>query len=235
MVELAVAHDAVEVVVGLPVSLDGTEGPRPPRSARSSTASRRAWPSARASRCGSSTSGCPRPGPTARCRTAGVDGRRRRAVVDESAAAMILQTALDTERSTGSPAGPRSSSVRQVGVGDEPARHRDAGHAHAHRAGAAAAAAVVAWPSWSPPCSCSASSGWSSASVCAGSPTSRTTSGTATAPSWSRSTPATASAWWVRSWRRPTSCAAPPRSSPSPTPTPTVRTCSRGPTACTCR
>jgi putative Holliday junction resolvase len=36
---------------------------------------------------------------------AGVGGRRRRAVVDESAAAMILQTALDTERSTGSPAG----------------------------------------------------------------------------------------------------------------------------------
>jgi len=36
---------------------------------------------------------------------AGMGSRRRRAVVDESAAVMILQTALDAERSTGSPAG----------------------------------------------------------------------------------------------------------------------------------
>ena len=105
MVELAVAHDAVEVVVGLPVSLDGTEGP--------SAAAVRSFVDGLAARLAErpgipvrlvderlSTAGAHRA-----LQAAGVDGRRRRAVVDESAAAMILQTALDTERSTGSPAG----------------------------------------------------------------------------------------------------------------------------------
>jgi putative holliday junction resolvase len=104
IVELVAAHDAVEVVVGLPVSLDGTEGP--------SAAAVRAFVDGLAARLADqgvpvrlvderlSTAGAHRA-----LQAAGVGGRRRRAVVDESAAAMILQTALDTERSTGSPAG----------------------------------------------------------------------------------------------------------------------------------
>jgi putative Holliday junction resolvase len=38
-------------------------------------------------------------------RDSGVDGRRQRAVVDQAAAVLILQVALDTERSSGRPPG----------------------------------------------------------------------------------------------------------------------------------
>jgi putative Holliday junction resolvase len=38
-------------------------------------------------------------------RESGVDGRRQRSVVDQAAAVLILQTALDTERSSGRPPG----------------------------------------------------------------------------------------------------------------------------------
>ena len=38
-------------------------------------------------------------------RDSGVDGRRQRAVVDQAAAVLILQTALDAERSSGRPPG----------------------------------------------------------------------------------------------------------------------------------
>jgi putative holliday junction resolvase len=103
--ELVAENAAVEVVVGLPVSLDGTEGP--------SAAAVRSFVDGLATRLSVapgvgvrlvderlSTAGAHRA-----LQAAGVGGRRRRAVVDESAAAMILQTALDSERSTGSPAG----------------------------------------------------------------------------------------------------------------------------------
>ena len=105
IVALVAENAAVEVVVGLPVSLDGTEGP--------SAAGVRSFVDGLAARLAEapgvpvrlvderlSTAGAHRA-----LQEAGVGGRRRRAVVDESAAAMILQTALDTERSTGSPAG----------------------------------------------------------------------------------------------------------------------------------
>jgi putative Holliday junction resolvase len=94
-------HDAVELVVGLPVSLAGTEGP--------SAAAVRAFTDGLAASVPVpvrlvderlSTAGAHRA-----LQQAGLDSRRRRAVVDESAAVMILQTALDAERSTGSPAG----------------------------------------------------------------------------------------------------------------------------------
>ena len=38
-------------------------------------------------------------------RASGVDGRRQRSVVDQAAAVLILQTALDSERSSGQPPG----------------------------------------------------------------------------------------------------------------------------------
>ncbi len=52
-------------------------------------------------------------------RESGVAGRRQRAVVDQAAAVLILQTALDTERSTGSPPG------EQVGRGRRKPRTKD--------------------------------------------------------------------------------------------------------------
>ncbi|MGL4745321.1 MAG: RuvX/YqgF family protein, partial [Dermatophilaceae bacterium] len=42
-------------------------------------------------------------------RDSGVVGRRQRSVVDQAAAVLILQTALDAERASGSPPGERVS------------------------------------------------------------------------------------------------------------------------------
>ena len=53
-------------------------------------------------------------------RESGVAGRRQRAVVDQAAAVLILQAALDTERTTGTPAGER--------VGGRTAQATDEGH-----------------------------------------------------------------------------------------------------------
>ncbi len=93
---------AVEVVVGLPRSLDGGEGP-------AAEAARRyaAWVAARVA-----------PVPVRLVderlttvdahrflRDSGVPGRRQRSVVDQAAAVLILQNALDAERATGRPPG----------------------------------------------------------------------------------------------------------------------------------
>lgn len=101
LVALADGNDAVEVVVGLPVLMSGAEG----RSAGSVRLFAGQLAAAvhvpvRLVDERLSTAGAHRA-----LQDAGLDSRRRRAVVDESAAVMILQTALDTERSTGSPAG----------------------------------------------------------------------------------------------------------------------------------
>ena len=98
---LAVEHEVMEVLVGLPVTLAGGEGP--------AAGSVRAFAGRLAAHVGVpvrlvderlSTAGAHRA-----LQEAGVSGRRRRGVVDQSAAVMILQTALDAERSTGSPPG----------------------------------------------------------------------------------------------------------------------------------
>ena len=99
---LARECDAVEVVVGLPVGMSGTEGP--------AAASVRKYAEAVAELI--------RPVPvrlvderlttvTAQqaLRKAGVAGRRHRAVVDQAAAVVILQSALDAERASGQPPG----------------------------------------------------------------------------------------------------------------------------------
>jgi putative holliday junction resolvase len=99
---LAVGHDAVEIIVGLPTGLSGREGP--------SAADARTFAAALAGRL------APRPVRLVderfttviaheALRQGGRDGRDRRAVVDKTAAALLLQGALDTERSTGRPAG----------------------------------------------------------------------------------------------------------------------------------
>jgi putative Holliday junction resolvase len=99
---LADERDAVEVVVGLPRSLSGAEGP--------AAAGARDYAALLAARL------APLPvrlvderlttvTATRQLRSAGVSQRKGRAVVDQAAAAIILQSALDIERSTGRPAG----------------------------------------------------------------------------------------------------------------------------------
>jgi len=99
---LAAEVEAVEVVVGLPRSLSGGEGP--------AAAKVRAWALALAQ------SVTPLPvrlvderlttlSAEAMLRDRGVKAHARRAVVDQAAAVVILQHALDTERATGAPPG----------------------------------------------------------------------------------------------------------------------------------
>jgi putative Holliday junction resolvase len=99
---LAAEHEAVEVVVGLPRSLSGGEGPAAVKT--------RVWADTLAAVV------APVPvrlvderrttlSAEAMLRDRGVKGRQRRAVVDQAAAVVILQHALDTERATGTPPG----------------------------------------------------------------------------------------------------------------------------------
>jgi putative Holliday junction resolvase len=101
--------DAVEVIVGLPRSLSGGEGPS----------------AARVREFAAALAGALWPVPVRLCderlstvsaeavlRERGKKGQKRRAVVDQAAAVVILQNALETERGTGTapgelvPAGP---------------------------------------------------------------------------------------------------------------------------------
>ena len=100
--EVAADRGAVEVVVGLPRSLSGTEG--------AAAAAAREFATALAGRL----SGTPvrlvderlsTVTATRGMRAAGVSARRGRATVDQAAAVVILQDALDTERSGGTPPG----------------------------------------------------------------------------------------------------------------------------------
>jgi putative Holliday junction resolvase len=102
LADLAVENDAIEVVVGLPTTLAGHDG--------KAAAGARAFAGRLATRL------APLPvrlvderftTVTAHdaLRAAGRDSRARRGVVDQAAAAVLLQAALDAERSTGQPAG----------------------------------------------------------------------------------------------------------------------------------
>lgn len=99
---IVVDSGAVEVVVGLPRSLSGREGPA----------------AAKAREFARAIADAVRPVPVRLCderlstvtaeavlRDQGRKGRRRRAVVDQAAAVVILQNALDTERSAGTAPG----------------------------------------------------------------------------------------------------------------------------------
>jgi putative Holliday junction resolvase len=93
---------AIEVVVGLPRSLSGGEGPA----------------AAKARTFAGELAEAVRPVPVRLCderlstvsaeavlRERGLKGQKRRAVVDQAAAVVILQNALDTERGTGTAPG----------------------------------------------------------------------------------------------------------------------------------
>jgi putative Holliday junction resolvase len=102
IVRLAAEHEAVEVIVGLPTSLSGREGP--------AAGAAREFAARIAGRLGpeavrlfderlttvTAESGL---------RERGLRGQARRKVVDQAAAAVLLQAALDAERLTGRPPG----------------------------------------------------------------------------------------------------------------------------------
>lgn len=102
LTRVAAEHQVIEVVVGLPMALSGREG--------KSAADARSFAAALARQV--------TPTPVRlvderfttvlahdALRQGGRDSRARRSVVDKAAAALLLQGALDAERSTGRPAG----------------------------------------------------------------------------------------------------------------------------------
>jgi putative pre-16S rRNA nuclease len=110
LARLAAGEGAIEVIVGLPMSLSGREG--------AAAAGAREFAADLAGRVA--------PVPVrlvderfttteahGALRRGGKDSRARRQVIDAAAAAILLQAALDTERATGRPAG------QLVGAGNE--------------------------------------------------------------------------------------------------------------------
>ena len=108
--DLVREHAAIEVVVGLPRSLDGGEGPA----------------AALARRYAQSVALAIAPVPVRlvdermttvdahrNLRASGVAGRSQRRVVDQAAAVLILQTALEQERATGNPPGTPAIGARR--------------------------------------------------------------------------------------------------------------------------
>ena len=112
LASLAADEDAIEVIVGLPTGLSGREG--------AAAAQARAFAEALSARLA--------PVPVRlvderfttviahdALRRGGRGSRARRPVVDQAAAALILQGALDTERTTGKPAGELVGSAAGAG------------------------------------------------------------------------------------------------------------------------
>lgn len=99
---LAAEYDAIEIVVGLPTSLSGTEGPAAEHA--------RAFAARLVRRAGGVDvrlfdERLTTVSAHAGLRASGVRGRDRKNVVDQAAAAILLQAALDAERLTGRPPG----------------------------------------------------------------------------------------------------------------------------------
>jgi putative Holliday junction resolvase len=98
LVAIVAEEEAVEVVVGLPRSLSGAEGPAAARVREFAAALARHVAPVPVRLCDERLTTV---AAEAVLREQGRKGRRRRAVVDQAAAVLILQHALDTERSTG--------------------------------------------------------------------------------------------------------------------------------------
>jgi len=106
LVALVAEYCAVEVVVGLPLSLSGAEGAAAAAARELATGLAGALALAHEpvrvrlvdERLSTVTA-------TSQLRGAGVAGRKQRSVVDQAAATVILQSALDLERSSGRPPG----------------------------------------------------------------------------------------------------------------------------------
>lgn len=98
LIDLANSHKAVEIVVGLPTSLSGRQG-RAAVQARAfagELAKRITWVDVRLYDERFTTTSA-----EMELRNRGIKGRARRAVVDQVAAVIMLQSALDAERASG--------------------------------------------------------------------------------------------------------------------------------------
>jgi putative Holliday junction resolvase len=95
---LALSEEAVEVVVGLPRSLSGGEGPAATKVRAFAQQLADAVAPVPVRLCDERLSTVTAEGVL---RERGRKGQKRRAVVDQAAAVVILQNALDTERGTG--------------------------------------------------------------------------------------------------------------------------------------
>jgi len=102
LMKLVVGAGAIEVIVGLPTSLSGREGPAAAgaRTFAADLAERLAPIPVRLVDERFTTTEA-----HGALRRSGKDSRARRQVVDSAAAAVLLQAALDAERATGRPAG----------------------------------------------------------------------------------------------------------------------------------
>ena len=100
--ELTAEDDAVEVVVGLPRSLSGGEGPSAAKVREFAARIAEAVAPVPVRLCDERLSTVTA---EAVLRGQGKKGQKRRAVVDQAAAVVILQNALDTERGTGAAPG----------------------------------------------------------------------------------------------------------------------------------
>jgi putative Holliday junction resolvase len=100
--ELVKEHEAVELVVGLPRSLSGGEGPAAVKVRAFAARLARKVAPVPVRLCDERLTTV---SAEAMLRDRGRKGSDRRAVVDQAAAVLILQNALDTERATGNPPG----------------------------------------------------------------------------------------------------------------------------------
>ncbi len=100
--ELVREHEVVELVVGLPRSLSGGEGPAAVKVRDFATRLARKVAPVPVRLCDERLTTV---SAEAMLRDRGRKGSDRRAVVDQAAAVLILQNALDTERATGNPPG----------------------------------------------------------------------------------------------------------------------------------
>lgn len=100
--QVVAESEAVEVVVGLPRSLSGGEGPAAVKVREFALELARRVAPVPVRLCDERLSTV---SAESILRDSGRHGQKRRAVVDQAAAVLILQTALDTERASGKPPG----------------------------------------------------------------------------------------------------------------------------------
>lgn len=114
LAELVAELGAVEVVVGLPRSLNGSEGPAAEKARRLATRLARRVAPVPVRMCDERLTTV---SAESILREQGRRGAKRRAVVDQAAAVLILQTALDTERSSGQAPGELVVAATDGGTG----------------------------------------------------------------------------------------------------------------------
>jgi putative Holliday junction resolvase len=100
--EILAEEEAVEIVVGLPRSLSGSEGPAAAKAREFAARLARRVAPVPVRLCDERLTTV---SAEAMLRDRGRKGGKRRAVVDQAAAVLILQNALDTERATGAAPG----------------------------------------------------------------------------------------------------------------------------------